>query len=326
LVIIPKKIFINFRKKIMKRILLSIAIALMAGISFSQSVIIFRPGPGLNDGTDEGGLNGGKDSFVYDDQSTTNFGTAVDIATNPISTCNLTNLQAYIKFDVASLPLHVDSVFLWFYNYAYNINCYSNCDNTFDLRYVTSAWDEMTLNWNNRPESGANFSETVRITFPYNGGPIRLNLTSAYLSWKNGSVPNYGFTIYPLDGDCNNACVSFAPASSDEADTIKRPYLEIYTQSSGVQETNGILSQVVTFPNPVKENLNINFFVSKQKELTLTINDFTGKEIETRKVNITSPGTNSLQVNTSVFSSGLYFYRLSSSEGTASGMFVVKRD
>ena len=270
----------------MKKIILTIAVTLIAGIVLSQSVITFCPGPGLNDGTDEGGLNGGKDSFVFDDQNTTNFGTANYAATN-----------------------------------------YSNCDNTFDLRYVTSEWNEMTINWDNKPAAGDPFSDTVRITFPYYGGPLRLNITSAYLSWKSGAIANHGFTIFPLDGNCNNACVSFASSSSDEADTLKRPYLVIYThQASGLKDVNGNFSEIATYPNPAKDKLNIIFSVSKQKELTLAIYDFSGKVIETRKVNRSSTKTNFLQINTSDYSPGLYLYRISNSEGNATGRFVVTSD
>jgi len=170
------------------KLLLGFLLTMTAGICFPQHVMTFCPGPGLNDGSDEGGLNGGKDAYVYDELNTTNFGAQVYIATNPVSTCNLTNLQAYIKFDVSSLPSEVDSVFLWFYNWPYNVNCYSNCDNTFDLRFVTSEWNEMTLNWDNRPASGDPFSDTVRITFPYDGGPIRLDITHAYVTWHGESA------------------------------------------------------------------------------------------------------------------------------------------
>lgn len=230
----------------MKNILLAFAIFTLAQVAFSQTIIRFSPGPGKNDGSDEGGLNAGKDAFVYDEQYTTNYGTSTIVITNPISTCNQTNVQAFLKFDLSTLPENVDSVFLGFYMHAYNNYCYSNCDNNFDLRYITSPWNELTLNWNNKPPAGVPFSDTIRITFPYNGGWLRFNITDAYKSWKSGTITNEGFTIFPIDGFCNNACVSFATFSSDYTDdTTSRPYLEIFTgELSALSETNGFICNV----------------------------------------------------------------------------------
>lgn len=309
----------------MKRFFFLIMAVSIVTASFSQSVMTFRPGPGLNDGTDEGGLNGGKDSFVYDEQYNVNYGTQIYVATNPISTCNLTNLQAYMKFDVTSLPGEVDSVFVWFYNFAYNVNCYSNCDNTFDLRYVESEWNEMTLTWENRPASGLPFSDTVRITFPYNGGPVRLDVTEAYRLWRAGNTPNYGFTIYPLDGWCNNACVSFAPYSSDEVEETRRPYLEIFYHYAGVADQQPGLSMVSVFPNPAVRELNLMCFTPRPQYLTLKISDHTGKIVESLNLEALT-GTNTFQVDISSLAPGIYAYQLIGREDQAGGKFIVAAD
>lgn len=77
---------------------------LLSALALAQTPIIFQPGPGLNDGTDEGGLNGGKDVYTWDEQFSSNFGTATQCGSSPISTCNQTNRRGYIKFDLSTLP------------------------------------------------------------------------------------------------------------------------------------------------------------------------------------------------------------------------------
>lgn len=292
--------------------------------SVAQNVIIFQPGAGKNDGSDEGTLNGGKDSFVYDEQYLANYGTSAVFASNPLSTCNYTNLLGFIKFDISTLPSTVDSVFVGFMMGSYLNYCYSNCDNTFDLRYITSPWDEMQINWNNKPAAGEPFSDTVRISFPYQGGLLKLDITKAYKAWKSETVVNEGFTIYPLDGWCNNACVSFCPWSSDcTTDTTFRPYLEIYYGSSnGIKEESGIFSALSLYPNPAKDILNVYFNSEMPTRYTVSVFDYNGRLIS--KFNNTTSGKYTQTcIDVSDYASGLYVLQLKSNNGEAKSKFMV---
>lgn len=307
----------------MKSIIITLMLALVSFLAFTQNVIIFQPGPGQNDGSDEGGLNGGKESFIYDEQYSVNYGNNTIYASNPISTCNFTNLRAFIKFDVSSLPEQVDSVFLCLYLLAYNNYCYANCDNSFDLRYVTTAWNEMDINWNNQPPAGDPFSDTVRIAFPFGGGMLKLNITEAYRNWKSGAVDNQGFMINPLDGWCNNACVSFAGYSSDYADdTTMRPYLEIFSYQPGGIEINGAVTNMTAFPNPADELFSLQITSTIPEEFTLRIFDITCKE-RIRKTIAAQAGFNLFTIPVSNLPTGAYVYTLTGNKGSASGRFLV---
>jgi hypothetical protein len=310
----------------MKKAILFGFFILLAVAAFPQSVMTFCPGPGLNDGTDEGGVNSGKDTFVYDELYTTNYGSSVYISTNPISTCNLTNLQAYLKFDVSGLPEDVDSVFLWVNNFPYNINCYSNCDNTFDFRFVTDPWNEMTMTWENKPASGEPFSDIIRITFPYNGGPMRIDFTHAYNAWRSGEIPNHGFTIFPLDGFCNNACVSFSPASSDHEDMEMRPYLEIYYSNLAIHENPDSFFDVRAFPNPATDELRLEFNIATQEAGRLVIHDHLGRTVQEMDITVPAIAGQGVRVNVSTLSPGFYCYRLMAPSGSTSGKFIVRRN
>lgn len=310
----------------MKNLLFTLALIMFTWMAFSQNVLTFCPGPGLNDGTDEGGKVSGKDAFAYEGDYTTNYGSANYIGTIPISTCNQTNMQAYIRFAVDSLPADVDSVFVCFHNYGYTNYCYANCDNNFDLRYITSDWNEMTLNWESRPTSGDVISDTVRIIFPYEGGLVRMNITQAYRTWKSGSVTNFGLTIYPIDGWCNNAAILFAPSSSDEPNEALRPCLEIFTKtSSGVTDNKELIRGIGAYPNPAKENLYIKFVASRPGEYNLEFLDVLGRLIKSQKADVKSIGTNLVEVNTISFENGTYLFRLSDSQGSAMGKFMIQK-
>ena len=68
----------------------------------ATSETIFRPVPGRNDGSDNGSANGGKDTYIYGNDSTTNCGAQNVIGGSPRSNCNPAQTKAYIQFDVSS--------------------------------------------------------------------------------------------------------------------------------------------------------------------------------------------------------------------------------
>ena len=116
----------------MKQILYSLAFLLITShAAFAQDTIIFRPGPGANDSTDQGGLTGGKDVWVYEGDPASNFGTTPYIEALPISNCNATHTSAFIQFDLSTLPANVDSAFVVFNHYSHTTYCYSGCDANF---------------------------------------------------------------------------------------------------------------------------------------------------------------------------------------------------
>ncbi len=88
----------------MKKALLILLLA-VGSLVFAQNPIIFMPDAGLNDGSDEGGLNGGKETYVFDGDPNTNNGAVNAFYSLPISTCNNTNYLGMIQFDLTTLPM-----------------------------------------------------------------------------------------------------------------------------------------------------------------------------------------------------------------------------
>ena len=211
---------------------------------------MFQPGPGLNDGTDEGGLNGGKDAYVWDEQPSSNFGAALSCGTSPISTCNQTNLRGFIKFDVSSLPAVVDSV-IFSVHFPDQLTCFSNCSSTYTFNYVDQAWNEMGITWDNQPSPGDAFGDTVALAAPEPAGERRYDITDAYLAWRSGTRVNHGFMFVPLDGICNNAAVILGFFSSDQTE-FPRPQLLVYANTIGMQEHTAWSTLRIT-PNPAAD-------------------------------------------------------------------------
>jgi hypothetical protein len=203
------------------------AVCLLSFVPMAQSEIVFRPGPGLNNGTDNGSANGGKDSWVSGDTSGTNYGAESYVVATPVSNCNSATAKAYIQFDLSTLPANVQQVFLGVTHLPHMSYCLSNCDADFYFYPVTEPWSETTLIYDNKPPEAAAVYGPINITFPNDFGNREYDITSIYRAWKNNSVPNHGLAIYSPTVGCNNAAVIFYVHSSDATEENNRPYLKI---------------------------------------------------------------------------------------------------
>ena len=221
----------------MKKILIVFCLGIFLSIAFANAglsaEIIFRPGPGLNDGTDAGGENSGKDACGGSCSSPAdNFGDDEQFIAFPISNCNGCNSKAFIRFDVDSLPDNVANVYLGFTHLPHTVSCFSNCDADFYFYPISSSWDEMTINLNNAPGHGSSIVGPINITFPNDLENQEYEITGLYQQWKSGTTPNHGIEISSNTVGCNNGCVGFYVYTSDVADENNRPYLRIVTEDA----------------------------------------------------------------------------------------------
>ena len=237
----------------MKHFLPTLLATFTITVAMAQNPIIYQPGPGLNDGTAEGGLNGGKETWVYDGDPAVNYGAHEWCDSMPQTICNNTNVLGFLKFDVSTLPATVDSVLLAVDFVDQTNYCLSNCQASFSFNYVDAAWDEMAMTWNDQPSPGDPFAGPFSIAFPEAGGERHYDVTDAYLAWRSGSRANHGFTIVPLDGSCNNAAIFFGFYSSDDTSASHEPVrLLIYANTIGIAE-HGLWSTLRITPNPATD-------------------------------------------------------------------------
>ena len=214
----------------MKKILCALfglVVFLIPTMSHAQSEIILRPGPGLNDGSDNGSANAGKDTMVSGSTPSTNYSSDPHLVGTPVSNCNPAMGKAYIQFDLATLPADVEQVLLGVTHEPHTSNCYSNCDADFYFYPVSEPWSEMTLTYDSMPSEAAQVYGPINISFPNEFGLREYDITNIYRNWKNNVLPNYGLAIYSPTIGCNNAAVMFYVHSSDDPDENLRPYLKI---------------------------------------------------------------------------------------------------
>lgn len=279
---------------LMKAKLVFAMVCISVGVC-AQSTIIFQPGGGANNGTDEGTLTAGKDTWENRYTPTENFGSLEYVLSSPRSNCNESDHKAYFKFDVTSLPDSVSSVVFGVTHFEHTNYCYSNCSADFYFYRCTSAWDEMALVQSNLPsEEQDPFFGPITITFPNNFGVKEYDITSAYRYWKKNPGSNFGFAVYSPVVGCNNASVYFGVKTSDDVIESNRPYLKIET---GV--TTGISQKTagpVFSPNPFSDHIKCN--INNLKSYYFT--DIKGQKVEVEYE------SSSRQFNTTHMLKGIY--------------------
>ncbi|MBR8536385.1 T9SS type A sorting domain-containing protein [Carboxylicivirga sediminis] len=238
------------------RTILLLALLFMGSYVSAQNIMIYQPGPGANNGSDEGGLTGGKDTWVNRYSPGDNKGGLDHVLTSPRSSCNESDYKGYFKFDVSTLPEEVNAVYFGVTHIEHTSYCYSNCTADFYFYLCTSDWDEMSLVQNNLPtEESTAFFGPLAISYPNNLGVQEYDITSAYNYWKENPELNFGFVVYSPTTGCNNASVYFGVKSSDDAVEANRPYLKIdYSGSTAVHD----LAKATTVgPNPFTDFINL---------------------------------------------------------------------
>lgn len=312
--------------KYMKTYILLISLVFIQLIGIAQTPVIFQPGSGLNDGTDEGGLNGGKDTWTYEEQYSNNYGDSPSILAGPPSNCNNTKITGFIQFDLTGLPVAVDSVFLDLYHVPVIDYCLGNCDLWFFFAPVTSAWNEMDMYFGNMPSYSAAFYDSIHFVFPDSGGWHRYNITNQYNDWKSGAQVNYGMAISSNTVGCNNANILFNTLSSDDTTGggIYRPYLEIYETPNDVNPALKDNLSAKVYPNPAKDNLTLSYTLKTPMPVSIRVDGIDGRNWFLQAATELEEGNHTTPINIAKLAAGIYMLVVETPLGTLREKIIVE--
>jgi hypothetical protein len=87
-----------------------------------------------------------------------------------------------------------------------------------------------------------------------------------------------------------------------------------------INELDNSINEIRINPNPVYDQLNINFDYSGTENLTIAVLDNSGKLVEQR----INQSTSQFSFDSSTWAAGIYFINLSSSQGTKTKKFVIQ--
>ena len=95
------------------------------------------------------------------------------------------------------------------------------------------------------------------------------------------------------------------------------------SQATSVIENEQEDLEIAIMPNPANEYMVANFTLTDNIVPIITIVNSLGQQVKNLSYN-TKEGANSIRINTSELSSGIYFFNLVSNNGTSSKRFIVE--
>jgi PKD repeat protein len=143
--------------------------------------------------------------------------------------------------------------------------------------------------------------------------------TPSINDWVQVHIININSLFY-----VNNAQFKFS-FESDEGNNLFIDEINLYQggpESLGLNEL-GELENVLLFPNPADEELNVQFTVQNNSDVNLIVQDITGKSIRTEVIKA-SAGKNLVMMNTADLATGMYFMNIVQGESKKTVQFVVK--
>jgi len=166
---------------------------LFAFNSFSQDTIILQPGP-----------SEGKDTYLHglDYCQNLNFGDDKQIPANAWTFQGVPGIvRGIIEFDLSSISNHTEIISSKLSLYAWDkLTCMEqhsmlSGSNTCEIQRVISPWDEMTVTWNNQP----NTTTQNQILIPETNNPTQnfldLDVTNLVIDMINNPNNSHGFLI-----------------------------------------------------------------------------------------------------------------------------------
>ena len=245
-------------------------VLLLGTPSLAQTTYVLQPGPGLNDGTDDGTVNKGKDASVYPwPEVWPNFDSAgfteLYLFNSPcnISGSKINPSPGFLQFSLEGMPQGgITSATIAVYAYVYFNGAGSPWpagNYQVSMRRITSAWSETGVSTYSQPTYDSAVLDSHVITTVGGGGSgnpyvefegwLSFDMTDLYKGWANGSIPNQGVAVVLDTPFCQNGDIFSFFTSDYTADPSRRPKLVINTANS-VTTTN---VSITLYNNPTTD-------------------------------------------------------------------------
>ena len=277
---------------------------------FSQTTVTICP-----DGTN------GQDAFIRDIAPTTNFGANPEFGAAAWTYSGTDMItRTFIDFDFSSIPngATILSANLYLYNYANaqtNNGEHSQLNGTNELvvQRITSAWDNLTINWNNKPTTSTQNQVIVPASTSIHQD-YNIDVTNLTQDIVDNLANSHGF-MFKIQTEIKYRCVVFA--SSNVVDTNLAPKIEIcYINDNGVHNLS-LSDNIKIYPNPATDKITISN-IDNSNEIIATIIDFQGKIILENKFF----RQNSFELNVNSLSKGIYILKLQTDKNIEFKKFI----
>ncbi|MBO6523942.1 MAG: T9SS type A sorting domain-containing protein [Balneolaceae bacterium] len=143
---------------------------------------------------------------------------------------------------------------------------------------------------------------------------------TVYVLWGNGMVPNEiqgSVTVTDYLGNESQMEASNIQLNSSPV------FVEASVSTSNEWTENPASFKLNAYPNPFNPNTNISFTIPESDRVTLSVYDITGKHVRTIVDNILVSGDYDYKFNANGLSSGVYFYRITTSTRIETRKFTL---
>ena len=168
---------------------------------------------------------------------------------------------------------------------------------------------------------GDPISDILIIVTDLSGNPVAYEYSDISGSFDMDDLPYGDYILYPeVYGKTTNSMNFTLSATSPNANNFR---VAVNSSSVDVSIATGIervneFSNVTLFPNPVQNELNIDFGRMIQNEINIEMYDVAGRRISNQEFS----GSNTVKLNTTSLNEGVYLIKLTSNEGEQVYKFV----
>ena len=96
------------------------------------------------------------------------------------------------------------------------------------------------------------------------------------------------------------------------------------TVVTGIKENENV-SFLSVYPNPAKDNVAINFELKNETKVNIEITDLSGKTVYTQNAGSQQTGKNTVSINTTTFSNGIYLVNFVTDNGVVTEKLVINK-
>jgi len=153
-------------------------------------------------------------------------------------------------------------------------------------------------------------------TCSYTSSWVSTNALSLYAPFDTGAtqVAHYGGfgmpTVVLLGGADHRVMFSTQSFSTSDTTIMRDSIMAMLNSATGLNDLPNTVSSFEVFPNPANEYVNINLSLKESSTILMDITDINGKQVAVI-LDEKQSGLIKKQFNTSLFSNGNYFIRLS---------------
>ncbi len=146
---------------------------------------------------DTANFDADEDAWVYEYESTTNYGSATELYAGYF---NDDEEHIFLKFDTSSIPITATVVVAELWIYISDTLNYTGVDFTFSLETTSlvAAWTEGAITWDNAPAT----TTVTSFAGPIDNytGWLKIRITNLVQDWVDGTLTNNGIAIKPSWG------------------------------------------------------------------------------------------------------------------------------